>query len=302
MTLHFKIHTVLLAPAIALVLTLPVARAAQDSAPPRPTNPDAAVPAPPNPDARPGPPVQPASASPTPSAAPATTNEPAAAPAAPPVAPGATLELPVGTRLPLVLHNGITTRIAKPGDPVYLETLFPVIVDGKIMVPAGSYVSGEVTEAKRAGRVKGRAEINLRLKVLILPNGYIVNFAGAPAGAGTGGGETMDTEGKIKGDSDKASDAATIGKTTAAGAGIGGIAGGVKGLGIGAGTGAAVGLAAVLLSRGPDAQLPRGTTLDAVLDRPIYLDADKIQFTDPGHASTLPGPGNREPQRSHVPF
>ncbi|MGA8103663.1 MAG: hypothetical protein WB869_15995, partial [Candidatus Acidiferrales bacterium] len=197
---------------------------------------------------------------------------------------------------------GITTRIAKPGDPVYLETLFPVIVGGKIMVPAGSYVSGEVTEAKRAGRVKGRAEINLRLKVLILPNGYIVNFAGAPAGAGTGGGETMDNEGKIKGDSDKASDAATLAKTTAAGAGIGGVAAGVKGLGIGAGTGAAVGLAAVLLSRGPDAQLPRGTTLDAVLDRPIYLDADKIQFTDPGHASTLPGPGNREPERNRVPF
>jgi hypothetical protein len=210
--------------------------------------------------------------------------------------------LPVGTRLPLVLHNGITTRIAKPGDPVYLETLFPVIVDGKIIVPAGSYVSGEVTEAKRAGRVKGRAEIDLRLKVLILPNGYIVNFAGAPAGAGTGGGETMDNEGKIRGDSDKASDAATLAKTTAAGAGIGGIAGGVKGLGIGAGAGAAVGLAAILLSRGPDAQLPRGTTLDAVLDRAIYLDADKIQFTDPGHASTLPGPGNREPQRNHVPF
>ena len=218
-----------------------------------------------------------------------------------PVAPGTKLELPVGTRLPLVLHNGITTRIAKPGDPVYLETLFPVIVDGKIMVPAGSYVSGEVTEAKRAGRVKGRAEINLSLKVLILPNGYIVNFAGAPAGAGTGGGETMDNEGKIKGDSDKASDAGTVAKTTAAGAGIGAIAGGVKGLGIGAGTGAALGLAAVLLSRGPGrATSPRHHARRGARS-PIYLDADKIQFTDPGHASTLPGPANREPQRSRVP-
>jgi hypothetical protein len=298
MRLHSKLHTVRPVLAIALALILPAALAAQDSVPPSPPTPDAPVPAPPNPDARPAAPVQPAPTSPEPAAAPATPNDRAVAP----VAPGAKLELPVGTRLPLVLHNGITTRIAKPGDPVYLETLFPVIVDGKIMVPAGSYVSGEVTEAKRAGRVKGRAEINLRLKVLILPNGYIVNFAGAPAGAGTGGGETMDNEGKIKGDSDKASDAATLAKTTAAGAGIGGVAAGVKGLGIGAGTGAAVGLAAVLLSRGPDAQLPRGTTLDAVLDRPIYLDADKIQFTDPGHASTLPGPGNREPERNRVPF
>jgi hypothetical protein len=297
-TRHSKLRIGLPALAIALALVLPAAIAAQDAAPPSPTTPDAPVKAPPNPDARPAAPVQSAPASPAPPTAPATPNEPAAAP----VASGAKLELPVGTRLPLVLHNGITTRIAKPGDPVYLETLFPVIVDGKIMVPAGSYVSGEVTEAKRAGRVKGRAEINLRLKVLILPNGYIVNFAGAPAGAGTGGGETMDNEGKIKGDSDKASDAGTLTKTTAAGAGIGAVAGGVKGLGIGAGAGAAVGLAAVLLSRGPDAQLPRGTTLDAVLDRPIFLDADKIQFTDPGHASTLPGPANRDPERNHAPF
>jgi hypothetical protein len=228
MTRHSKLHTVLPALAIGLALMLPVALAAQDAAPPPPHTPDSPAPVPPNPDAVAPAPVKPSPVSPAPPTDPATPNDPAVTA---PVAPGGKLELPVGTRLPLVLHNGITTRIAKPGDPVYLETLFPVIVDGKIMVPAGSYVSGEVTEAKRAGRVKGRAEINLRLKVLILPNGYIVNFAGAPAGAGTGGGETMDNEGKIKGDSDKASDAGTLAKTTAAGAGIGADRGGRQGAG-----------------------------------------------------------------------
>ena len=75
-----------------------------------------------------------------------------------------------------------------------------------------------------------------------------------------------------------------------------------KGAGIGAGVGAAAGLAAVLFSRGPDAEMPRGTTLEAVLDRPIFLDADKVQFSSPGQASTLPGPPNREPQRKTSPF
>ena len=113
----------------------------------------------------------------------------------------------------------------------------------------------------------------------------------------------MDKEGKVTGDSDKASDAGTIAKTTAAGAGIGAIASrSASGAGIGAGIGAAVGLGAVLLSRGPEAELPRGSTLDAVINRPILLDADKVQFTSPGQASTLPGPPNREPQRSRVPF
>src|SRR5690348_968192 len=30
--------------------------------------------------------------------------------------------VPAGTRLPLLLHNGITTRNAQPGEPLYLET------------------------------------------------------------------------------------------------------------------------------------------------------------------------------------
>jgi hypothetical protein len=39
-----------------------------------------------------------------------------------------------------------------------------------------------------------------------------------------------------------------------------------------------------------------------MLDRPLYLDASKINFTDPGRASSLAGPPNRQPQRQRVPF
>lgn len=215
----------------------------------------------------------------------------------------AKVEVPTGTHIPLVLHNAVSTRSAKIGDPIYLETLFPVMVNGRVAIPAGSYVSGEVTETKRPGRVKGRAELAVRLNTLILPNGYMVSLAAVPNNAGTGGNETVDNEGKVKGDTDKAGDVGTVMKTTAAGAGIGAIASqSGKGAGIGAGIGAAVGIAAVLLSRGPEAELPRGTSLDVVLDRPVFLDADKDKFDTPGQASTLPGPPNREPQREKIPF
>jgi hypothetical protein len=151
--------------------------------------------------------------------------------------------------------------------------------------------------------VKGRGELMIRLQTLILPNAYMVTFGGTPSGASTGGNETTNSEGKIIGDTDKTSDAGTIAKTTGAGAGIGAIATrSPAGAAIGAGIGAAAGLAAVLLTRGPEAELPRGTTLDAVLDRPLFLDADKVQFTSPGQSSTLAGPGSREPQRVKVPF
>jgi hypothetical protein len=217
--------------------------------------------------------------------------------------PSSKIEVPTGTHIPLVLHNAISTRSARSGDPVYFETLFPVMIGGHVAIPAGSYVSGEVTESKRPGRVKGRGELMVRLTTLILPNAYMVNLNAAPSGAGTGGNESVNNEGKIVGDSDKASDVGTVMKTTGAGAGIGAIAGqSAKGAGIGAGAGAAIGLATVLLSRGPEAELPRGSTLEAVIERPIFLDADKVQFTTPGQSSTLAGPPNREPERFKVPF
>ena len=49
-------------------------------------------------------------------------------------------------------------------------------------------------------------------------------------------------------------------------------------------------------------EMPRGTTLDIMLDRPLYLDPAKVNFTDPGRASSLAGPPNRQPQRQRVPF
>ena len=211
--------------------------------------------------------------------------------------------VPSGTRLPLILHNAVTTRNAKPGDPIYLETLFPVVIDDRILIPAGTYVQGEIQEAKRPGKVKGTGEIRLRLNSMILPNGYAVNFNAIPTNAGTGGNEATDKEGNIHGDTDKAGDVGTIAKSTGIGAGVGGIATqSAKGAGIGAGAGAAVGLAAVLLTRGPELELPRGTTVDVVLDRSVYLDASRVNFTDPGRASALPGPASREPTRSRSPF
>jgi len=230
-----------------------------------------------------------------------------AAPSASAVAPSATaaakIMVPAGTHIPLVLHNAVSTRSARPGDPVYFETLFPVMIDGKVVIPAGSYVSGEVTESKRPGRVKGRGELMIKLTTMILPNAYMVNLNAVPGGVGTGGNETTDSEGKIVGDSEKGHDIGTIAKTTAAGAGIGGLATqSGRGVGIGAAAGAAVGLAAVLLTRGPDAEMPRGSTVEAVIDRSLYLEADKVQFSGPGQASSLAGPANREPVRNKDPF
>jgi hypothetical protein len=203
------------------------------------------------------------------------------------------ITLASGTRVAVVLENGISTRSAKPGDSVYLRTSFPITLNNQIVVPIGSYLRGELVDSKRPGRIKGRGEFRIRLDTLILPNGYTVDMKAAPRSADSGGKETMDSEGQVTGPSGKGKDVGTVATTTVAGAGIGAIADGAKGAGIGAGIGGAAGLAAILLTRGPEAELPRGSTLDVVLEHDLQLDAAQINYHDLGQAMPVSTPPYR---------
>ena len=148
-----------------------------------------------------------------------------------------------GTRIPLVLVNGISTKNSHEGDQVYLQTAFPIAVESRIVIPEGSYVTGTVTQVKRPGRVKGRGELYIRFDTLMLPNGVGRDFRGTVSGVdGDRDASLKGKEGKIEGDSTKGRDVATAAETTATGATIGAIAGSGKGAGIGAGAGAIAGL------------------------------------------------------------
>ena len=203
--------------------------------------------------------------------------------------------VPAGTRVGVVLQNGISTRSAKPGDSVYLQTSFPITVGNRIVIPVGSYLRGELIDSKRPGRIKGRGEFRMRLNTLILPTGYTVNLNAAPRSADSGGKETMDEEGKVTGGGNKGQKAGTVITTTATGAGIGAIAGRAKGAGIGAGIGAVTGLAAVLLTRGPEAELPRGSTMDVVFEHELALEGSQIQFQNLGQFQPVVQPPVRQP-------
>src|ERR1700751_4558960 len=218
--------------------------------------------------------------------APAPVTRPAPAPAPRAAGNGQTITVPAGTRLGVTLENGISTNSAKPGDSVYFRTSFPVTMNNKVVIPVGSYLRGEVTDSKRPGRVKGKGELRIRLNTLILPNGYTVDLNAEPHSTDAGG-TKPDSEGKIPGPGGKGKDAETVAAPTATGAGIGAIAAGGKGAGIGAGIGGVAGLAAVLLSRGPEAQLPRGSSMDLVLERDLQLETEQIHYTNVGEPNTV---------------
>lgn len=186
--------------------------------------------------------------------------------------------LPAGTKVPLVLKHAISTKSAREGDSVYAETSFPVVLNGKVVVPPGTYVQGVVTRSQRAGRVKGRSELLVHFTSMIFPSGYTVMLPGAVDNVpGTETSTMKDEEGTLQGEGGKGKDVGRVASTTATGAAIGGIAarGGGKGVGIGSGAGAAVGLATVLFSRGPDLKLESGSTVEMVLERPITIDPDR---------------------------
>jgi type IV secretion system protein VirB10 len=220
--------------------------------------------------------------------------------------PGAKVyKVDTGTRIPLSMINSISTKNSAPGERVYLETVFPILVDSRIVIPPGSYVMGTVTKITRPGKVKGRGEFYLRFDSLTLPNGVTRDFRAQVSGLDGRASEELDRkEGGVKSEGNKAGDARTVGETTAAGASVGGLAGSAAGhagmgAGIGAAAGAAAGLAAILLTRGPDAVLAKGTSVEMVLDRSVQFNDSELDFSNaPARRNVGEGPGPLPPKNN----
>jgi len=197
-----------------------------------------------------------------------------------------TFQVEPNTRIPLSMINSVSTKTAAAGDRVYLETVFPILVDGRIVIPPGSYVAGTITKVQRPGKVKGRGEFYLRFDSLTLPNGVTRDFRARVSGLDGRASEELDrNEGSIKSEGNKSGDTRTVLEGAIAGASVGALAGSAAGAagmgaGIGAAAGAAAGLATVLFTRGPDAVLAKGTTIEMVLDRNVDFNESELDFSN----------------------
>jgi hypothetical protein len=186
-----------------------------------------------------------------------------------------------GTRILMRLTNPVNTKRTVAGDRVYLQTAVPIFVDGRLVIPRDSYVTGTVTEAQRAGRIKGKSALNLRFESVTLPNGTTKDFR-ARADSVDSQGNLDRNEGRIEGEGKGGSGTKRVAQTTAAGAGLGTIVGAAtghaaSGLGIGAAAGAAAGLASVFGTRGADVVIPQGTTVEMVLDRDLVFTDEELR-------------------------
>jgi type IV secretion system protein VirB10 len=211
----------------------------------------------------------------------------------------ASVVIPAGTKVPLRLESGISTKNAKPGDGVYARTTFPVTIDDRIIIPVGTYMQGEIASVKRAGRVHGSAEVLVHFRTMIYPSGYTVALPGALEGAP----DAEDThvkgkEGTVQQDKETGKKVGTVAKTAGTGAVIGAVADrSISGAAIGGGMGAAVGTAIAMLTRGSDVRLPAGTNLEMVFERSVNLDGSRLGFQN----AELPGAPRAAGERRRPP-
>lgn len=196
--------------------------------------------------------------------APATTPEaPAAVPAAAPVAeapppppPPPPIVIPAGTNIVVRMGSTLSSKSAQAGQTFTGTLTNGIVVKGKVVVPAGSGVTGTVTEAKSAGKFKGEAIIAVRLTS--------INIRGVPHHVSTD--EYVVTQ---KGKGKRT--AVVIGGSTGGGALIGGLAGGGKGAAIGALVGAGAGTAGAAFTGNKELTIPAESAVSFKMTSSITL-------------------------------
>lgn len=87
----------------------------------------------------------------------------AAAPAQDGAAAGGEVVLPDGTELTVVTTEEISSKTATEGDPLNFKIDEDVRVDGKVVIARGALVKGEISNAKKSGRMGKGGQLSIRI-------------------------------------------------------------------------------------------------------------------------------------------
>jgi hypothetical protein len=97
------------------------------------------------------------------------TKSPAAVPAA------ESVTIPAGTRFSLVLTTGVSSKTMHRGDEIYAQTIAPVAVGDRVVIPPGTFLQGKLDKLARNGT---RAEMKLQSVSVLFPDGFVANARG----------------------------------------------------------------------------------------------------------------------------
>ncbi len=150
----------------------------------------------------------------------------------------------------------ISSADNKTGDRFKATLDRDIEVDGKVVAPRGSVVTGKLIEVKQPGRVEGRAALSMALTNITIGNTTYEIKTNTLA---------FEAEKSTK------EDATKIGIGAGIGAVIGAIAGGGKGAAIGAAVGGGAGTATVLATKGKDVKFPVEERFSFVLGNSLQI-------------------------------
>ena len=161
--------------------------------------------------------------------------------------------IPAGTTLAVSVLNALGSETSQVEDLVKGALAKSIVIDGTTVVPQGAEMRGVVSDAKKSGRVKGKATLGIAFDRLTV-RGEPLRIQTAPV--------VIEAQ-------DKKSDDV---KKGGLGAGLGAVVGGIAGGGTGAAIGAVAGGAGTVLgTKGREVEVPAGTVVNVLMQSPLTV-------------------------------
>ena len=162
---------------------------------------------------------------------------------------------PAGTQILVRMLDSVDSSKDPRGSRFTATLETNLVVNGKVIVPAGNTVYGRLATAQQAGRVAGSSELTLEVTDIVVRGTAYPIFS---------------SDYQVKG---KSSTGRTA-KRTLGGAGLGAIIGGIAGnAGMGAAIGVTAGAVGSVAQKGQAVQVPSETLLQFRLQQPASLPA-----------------------------
>jgi hypothetical protein len=178
-------------------------------------------------------------------------------------------ELREGTLLRTRIQDTLSTSSTLRGTRFTATVTEPIERNGRVIIPVGSILNGQVTQVRSGRRITGAALLHLETRDVTLPDGthYIVHAQLIDTGRSD---FNVSDEGTLKRKDHAKATLAIVGGVTGAGAVSGAMIGGGVGAVVGAGIGA--GVSTVLwLKQDRQATLPKDVALVFSLTTPMVL-------------------------------
>src|SRR5436853_652690 len=199
------------------------------------------------------------------------------------------LTVPTGTVISVRMESSLNSRTSRVGDKFTATVTTPIYVDGRTVIPAGAIVEGRVTDVTAAKRPSRSGTIAVEFDDLVFPNGTGMRLVGSLTASDPRDRARIDDESRVSGEKGKKA-TVFIGGGAVVGAVLGGMAGGGIGAVAGGAIGAGAGIAAVLLSKGVEAEVLNGSEFGVQLSQPLTIAPENLPEGAPASAPPDPAP------------